>query len=189
MTKDWDTIYSAATAPGSPAEVLLDNLHLLPTTGCALDVACGLGANALLLAHRGLSVDAWDSSAAAIAKLRSFASQQQVSVSGVVGDVAGLALTHLTWDVLVVSHFLDRTLCEKLPSLLRPGGLLFYQSFTLACANEKGPRNPAYLLGDNELLRLFGQLRIRYFRDEGTAGNRQEGHRGQSFLVAQKPAP
>ncbi len=186
MKKDWNTVYSTAATPGEPAEVLLDNLHLLPTTGCALDAACGLGANALLLAQHGLQVDAWDASQVAVAKLNSFAVQRDLSVNAVVGNVSELVASRLSWDVIVISHFLDRNFCTQLPALLRPGGLVFYQTFTLACANDGGPRNPDYLLADNELLQLFAGLQIRYFRDEGSTGNRLKGHRGKSFLVAQK---
>lgn len=43
-----------------PSQVLLDNSHLLPASGRALDLACGLGANALYLAKRGMTTSAWD---------------------------------------------------------------------------------------------------------------------------------
>src|SRR3569832_2422999 len=56
----WDARYREAGLPGAPATVLLENAHLLPREGTALDLACGLGANALLLAERGLTSHAWD---------------------------------------------------------------------------------------------------------------------------------
>jgi tellurite methyltransferase len=187
MTKNWDTVYSSATAPGDAAEVLRNNIHLLPTSGKALDVACGLGANALLLASHGLQVEALDSSEVAVSKLRSFALEQGLTVNAVTGDAGALPQAGRRWDVIVVTHFLDRSLCAELPSLLNPGGLLFYQTFTRAGSIEASPRNLDFLLVDNELLALFAGLRIRYFRDEGTAGNTLKGHRGKSFLVAQQP--
>jgi 2-polyprenyl-3-methyl-5-hydroxy-6-metoxy-1,4-benzoquinol methylase len=187
MKKDWNKVYATATEPGPPAQVLLNNLHLLPATGSALDLACGLGANALLLASHGLQVEAWDSSAVAITKLRFFSLRQGQSVNTVTGDVGELALSGRRWDVIVVSHFLDRSLCVHLPNLLEPGGLLFYQTFTRHGSTERKPHNTDFLLAENELLRLFAGLQIRYFRDEGTTGNTLKGHRGESFLVAQRP--
>src|SRR3569623_483484 len=50
----WDARYREAGLPGAPATVLLENAHLLPREGTALALACGLGANALLLAEREL---------------------------------------------------------------------------------------------------------------------------------------
>ena len=56
----WDRRYSDPANEARAAQVLSDNLHLLPTQGTALDLACGLGGNALLLARQGLTVEAWD---------------------------------------------------------------------------------------------------------------------------------
>jgi len=186
MPGKWDIKYTAATEPGLAAEVLTENLHLLPSSGRALDVACGLGANALQLARCNLDVDAWDSSVAAIGKLKSFAADRGLAVNAIVSDIAPLLTGSSRWDVIVISHFLDRSFCSKVPEILNPGGLLFYQTFTRTRVDDNGPGNPDYLLGENELLALFPSFNIRYFRDEGLQGNTLEGKRGKSFLVAQK---
>jgi len=55
-------------------------------------------------------------------------------------------------DVIVVSRFLQRSLCSKLCDALRPNGVLFYQTFT------SGLSNPDYLLKENELPELFASL-------------------------------
>ena len=68
----WDQRYADALAPNPPARVLTDNLHLLPAEGDALELACGLGGNALALAGAGLRTQAWDLSPVALAKLTSF---------------------------------------------------------------------------------------------------------------------
>ena len=49
-----------------PAAVLTEFDHLLPAGGDALDVACGLGGNALHLARCGLSTRAWDNATTAM---------------------------------------------------------------------------------------------------------------------------
>jgi len=46
----WNERYRAATGELKASRVLKENLHLLPDHGRALDLACGLGANAILLA-------------------------------------------------------------------------------------------------------------------------------------------
>ncbi|MEW7979935.1 MAG: methyltransferase domain-containing protein [gamma proteobacterium symbiont of Phacoides pectinatus] len=66
----WDRRHGEAQGPGEIAEVLRQNLHLLPPRGRALDLACGRGANALLMARHGLRVSAWDLSPVAIERLR-----------------------------------------------------------------------------------------------------------------------
>ena len=67
----WDRIYSQKTnALNDPAEVLVENAHLISANGRALDLACGMGQNSLWLARQGLVVDSWDVSEVALNKLR-----------------------------------------------------------------------------------------------------------------------
>ncbi len=77
----WDDIY-AQMEPASvkPTQVLSENLFLLPKQGYALDLACGLGANSLLLAQKGLQVSAWDISEVALEKLAATVISQGLSV-------------------------------------------------------------------------------------------------------------
>ena len=61
LINKWNLLYNQAdVADYSAAKVLTENHYLLPSTGVALDLACGLGANALYLAQQGLAVTAWD---------------------------------------------------------------------------------------------------------------------------------
>jgi tellurite methyltransferase len=70
LSAKWDQRYLCSDRFPPPVPVLSQNLHLLPSRGRALDLACGLGANALLLAEQGLEVVAWDLSPVAIERLR-----------------------------------------------------------------------------------------------------------------------
>ncbi len=73
----WNTVYSQSEPIFYPAaSVLTENDFLLPSTGTALDLACGLGANAVFLAERGWAVTAWDISLIAIDKLMTYAVRQ-----------------------------------------------------------------------------------------------------------------
>ena len=59
LIKKWNLLYNQADASDySASKVLTENCFLLPSTGTALDLACGLGANALFLAQQGLAVTA-----------------------------------------------------------------------------------------------------------------------------------
>ena len=79
----WDHVYSQYDHMRYPAaaEVLTENDFLLPSTGMALDLASGLGANAIFLAERGLAVTAWDISSVAIDKLSTYAAQQGLNIN------------------------------------------------------------------------------------------------------------
>lgn len=182
----WDARYRAGTLTASAAALLRDNTHLLPRRGRALDLACGLGGNALLLAAHGLDTEAWDVSAVALATLAAQARAQGLALSTRQCDLDDTPLPLQAFDVIVVARFLDRGLFAALPAALRPGGLLFYETFNRLSAH--GPANPDWKLADNELLAAAHGLRLRVYRDEWDAGDETRGLRGLVQLIAQKPA-
>ncbi len=182
----WDAIYSQREGEATAATVLIENQHLLPSSGNALDLACGMGGNAKLLAKSGLDVVAWDLSSVAIARLQLEAKNQKLAIDAQVQDVIDNPPEAQSLDVLVVSFFLDRELCATLIDALKPGGVLFYQTHCRDKVSQTGPSNPDYLLADNELLSLFSGLKLRVYREESVLGDHQQGFRNQAFLVAEK---
>ncbi len=185
LAAKWDDRYREGGLPGA-ARVLAENSHLLPASGEALDLACGLGGNALLLAQAGLRTQAWDISPVAIERLNAAASTAGLPLNAVVRDALAAPPAPLSFDVIVVSRFLARDLCPALLAALRPGGLLFYQTFSRDKAVPGGPSNPDFLLAENELLQLFTGLRLRIYREEGCIGDVQHGLRNEVLLLAQK---
>ncbi|MES9959275.1 MAG: methyltransferase domain-containing protein [Sedimenticola sp.] len=183
---DWDKRHAAAVGLGEPARVLEENRHLLPPGGDALDLACGRGVNAMLLAQAGLNVTAWDSSVAAIARLDEAAEEAGLEISAEVRDVVDAPPEPGSFDVILVSHFLDRSLVQAISAALRRGGLLFYQTFSEERVSDAGPSNPEFRLADNELLTLFDSLHIRVYREEGRLGELSRGWRDRAMLVAEK---
>lgn len=184
----WNNRYREAE-PGrqAPAEILSDNAFLLPESGSALDLACGLGANAIFLAERGFSVTALDISSVAIAKLKNHASRHALRIEARQQAIGPASLNPAAYDVIVISRFLDRTLTEAIINALRPGGLLFYQTFTREKIGADGPNNPAYLLEANELLTLFAALRTVFYRENALLGDVRQGLRNEAQFIGQKP--
>lgn len=182
----WDAIYKQREGEITAAAVLSDNQHLLPESGKALDLACGRGGNALLLAKLGMEVCAWDISPVAIEQLQHSAKLQNLAIDAHVNDVLLNPPQPDSFDVIVVSFFLARDVCEKLILALRPGGLLFYQTYCQDKVTQSGPTNAEYLLADNELLRLFSGLKLRVYREESLLGDHQQGFRNQALFIAQK---
>lgn len=184
----WDRIYFGEFSGfPEPARVLLDNAHLLPESGHALDLACGLGGNALFLAQRGLDVRAWDISRIALDKLTAWGERSGLSIRCACVDLSCDSLPAADFDVIVVSRFLDRRLAPAIVRALKPGGVLFYQTYVRDKLSESGPSNPDFLLAENELLSLFSALRIRHYREDGKAGDTKIGWRDEALMVGQKP--
>ncbi len=183
----WDQRYREGGGGTGPARVLEENPHLLPLRGRALDLACGPGANSLFLASRGLDVHAWDFSPVAIERLRAAALDRGLSVTTEVRDVLSRPPEPQSFDVIVVSRFLERSLVSSLTEALRPGGVIFYQTFLLEAIDKTvGPKNRCFRLGKNELLGLFSSLYLLYYREEGRVGDVSQGFRNEAMLVAEK---
>lgn len=187
MRAKWDRIYreTPAVLP-EPALVLAENAHLLPVSGVALDLACGLGGNALFLARSGLRTLAWDLSPVAAARLAALAGSLGLMVEVEARDAETAAFTREAFDVVVVSRFLARQLAEPIMGSLRRGGLLFYQTYVREKLSPSGPSNPDYLLAQNELLALFRGLRVVLYREEGRLGDISRGRRDEAFFIGQK---
>lgn len=183
----WDQRYQSAEQPGSPISVLEEHNYLLSSQGQALDLACGLGANALFLARQGYHCEAMDISAVALDKLQHWAKTEQLAVTTHQVDLETVTLATASFDVVTVGYYLDRALFPAIIDALKPGGLLFYQTFSQTYTDDhQGPQNPAFRLADNELLALAGDLNVRFYCDLLLTGDVDRGLRNEVQLVAQK---
>ncbi len=177
----WNGRYRAHTpADFEPPQVLLRNLHLLPEHGRALDVACGMGPAARLLAGRGLDTLGVDISAQAIDQLNDLARRDGLPLRAEVRDLVRQGLPPGSFEVVVVTRYLQRDLFPALLDALAPGGLLCYQTFTTE--RREGPSNPDFLLRPGELPVLCAGLRLRYYREDGQSAG---GLPGEALYIGQ----
>lgn len=124
---------------------------LIPAGGEVLDLACGRGRHARLLADLGYRVEAVDRDEEALATL-----------TGIDNIHTRLAdLENGPWpyhgygfDGIVVSRYLWRSLFPFLFGCLNPGGVLIYETFMEGQQTIGKPSNPAHLLRPGELLEL-----------------------------------
>jgi len=188
LQKKWDDIYRKQTiTKPQPAIVLSRYEHLLPKQGKALDLACGVGGNAFFLEEKGLGVNAWDISPIAIKHINNNKTNSSTLNALVINlDSARFPTAH--YDVISVSRFLNRQLTNKIIEAIKPGGLLFYQTFTREKALPGGPSNPKFLLKKGELLSLFSPLTPIIYHEEGKIGDVDKGIRNEAILIAQKPS-
>ncbi len=197
--KKWNEAYQDADIASAVAsQVLRDNAFLLPQvkkqsnqTLRALDLACGRGGNALFLARQGYDVDAVDISSNVLEKLADFAARNELTIQCLQRDVesAGLPIHDNTqhYDVISVSYFLYRPLFADIVNALKPGALLFYQTWSQWRVDEdKGPASPNFRLARGELLDLTKPLVPVLYRENGLLGDTTQGLRNEAMLIAQK---
>src|SRR6266850_4147027 len=181
---DWDAKHRLAAEgpPSEPASIVRELLPLLPD-GPALDVACGTGRHALLLAERGQHVTAVDFSSVAldILAVRARSMHAPVRRSETLHETErrlhrGLALTQADlertqlperrYDLILCIQYLQRSLFSQMARALRPYGFLLFESYPRAHLEfAGGPRNPAYLLETGELRQAFPELGVLFYRE------------------------
>ena len=152
------------------------------TRGRALDVACGVGQNAIWLAQRGFTVDAVDISPVAMERGRIAAAQAGVNVNFVQADLDVWTPPTNTFDLVIGFRFLSRRLWPHLQAALQPGGWLLYQTFNLCKLAPDSDFPREYLLDIGELPRAFAGLKIVEAGDDGGPS------RDQSWIVCRKPS-
>jgi SAM-dependent methyltransferase len=149
----------------------------------ALDLACGAGRHAIALAAAGFEVTAVDFSREGLRKGSELARRDGVCVDWVEHDLegAGTDLGVALYDLAAVFFYLHRPLFPVLERCLKPGGLLVYKTYSVdQLRYPGGPRQRAYLLEHNELLRAFAAFRVLVYEEEW------EG-KGTASLIAKKP--
>lgn len=163
----WQACYTEnADEPAQACAVLQHHAHLLPAHGTALDLACGRGGNALFLARRGLRAHAWDYADSALAALARAAQAEGLAIATACRDVTRDPPAPGSFDAIVVSNFLHRPLFPALTAALRPGGLLFYETW-LGPRRERGPSSETFRLRAGELVALCEGLELLHCGEEG----------------------
>ena len=130
---------------------------LIPAGGSVLDLACGAGRHAALMALLGHSVLAVYQDISALEGL------QNTRIHGQKEDLEGA-----TWPLsgqqflgIVVTNYLYRPFLDQLPQMLGNGGVLIYETFADGNAQFGKPSNPDFLLKPGELLALAARAGLK----------------------------
>jgi SAM-dependent methyltransferase len=200
---EWDARYQAVAEepPAEPAGFVRELLPLLPP-GPALDLACGTGRHTLLLASRDQPVTAVDSSEVALGILERRAEAMDYEVSRVKrlpgrlpqstnrrqgiqlwqADLEEVDLPAHVFSLVICVNYLQRSLFAQMERTLIPGGVLLFETYTVAQLDfAGGPRDPNYLLERGELRTAFPGLRNLFYRE-------LQAGKGIASLIARKPS-
>ena len=181
---DWNKRYSERSEDLPPPSGLLQEMIQTLPAGKALDVAAGSGRNAIYLARRGYDVDAIDSAPVAIDKGRKLADKAGAGVNFIEADLENHTIAEESYDLIVNFNFLERSLIPSMKRGLKKGGAILFETFTVDQSDIGPPSNRDYLLAHNELLSLFGDLYITFYR-EGIFGE-EERKKALASIVARK---
>lgn len=188
--QSWDARYATGDYQPRPAagpflEAWIDRLP----PGRALDIACGAGRHAMRLAEAGLDVEAVDVSAVAVDMARTEAERKGLQVTWVVADLDEHRLPDGAFDVITVIRYVNRQLWPRLIDALAPGGWLLVEHHMKTTADVDGPGSPEFRLGPQELLEAFAALRVLFYEETLTDGDRPGRRHALQRLVAVKDGP
>ena len=177
----WDKKYkNNHPIPSKIAEVV-EKYSSLAKGRKALDIACGKGRNAKFLAKEGFEVDALDISSVALESLKDIANIRAKEV-----DFDNYRLEENTYDLIVCTYYLNRSLFPQIEKALKEDGLFIFETFMHHPDNTKVPSNRSFLLEDGELEITFDNhyelLHLREFMDEISCGDKAM----KSSMVARK---
>ena len=163
---DWDTRYSTGdyTSSKDPSRILIQLLSILPK-GKALDIACGEGRNGIFLAKNGYEVDSIDISSVALERGGEAARREDLKINFVQTDLENYQIPPETYDLIINFNYLQRSLVPAIKRGLKKGGVVVFETYTLEQQAIGHPKNPEFLLKSNELLHLFSDLHIFFYRE------------------------
>ena len=161
----WDSKYRDRAAPTAvaPDDWLVEAVGVINREGStsprrAVDVACGLGHNAIWLAQQGWQVDGIDVSREGLRLARTTAHAHDCDIKWIAADLDDWEPERDAYDLVLVFRFLDRISVPRvLSSGLRAGGWLVYETFSIAQLQRPDShiQNPAFTLAAGELNQLF----------------------------------
>jgi SAM-dependent methyltransferase len=134
--------------------------HLLAPHGTVLDVACGAGRHMQFLAEHGHAVTGVDCSPEAIEAARPWGHTLLADIEN-----GPWPFPDLTFDAVVVTHYLWRALLPTLLASLAPGGVLLYETFAAGNETVGKPSRADFLLQPGELLQACADLRVVAYED------------------------
>lgn len=160
-TKEWwQERYSASgdqyLYSKEPSAFLQRQIDLLPSKGVVVDLGCGEGRNAILMAQKGLNVTGIDISEAAIERAKRLAQDSGVEVEFKVADLDFFLPPLMTYDAILCSNFkAPMSLLNNLIRSLKQNGRLLIENWTMK-ASQENPNIEAWeCFKPGELLSLF----------------------------------
>jgi tellurite methyltransferase len=173
LESDWDRRYRTGlhSSPNEAHDLVRKFVPAMPRQKVVVDIAMGVGTDAMFLARSGLHVIGLEKSSEAIVRARRTAREAGVTLDMIRADAAALPFKIGRTGTILVFNFLQRDLIHELVRMLAPGGIMIYQTFLKRQVGLglNGPRNPAFLLDDGELISRLMSLELLFY-EEGIFG-------------------
>jgi len=145
---------------------LLKELTPLLKGKSVLEIACGLGGNSVYLSQLGFDVTSWDISDIAVRYLNDLSVKHNLSIKAEVKDLDTLHEVSDSFDLVVDTFYLNRSLFPQIKKLVNPKGLFFMQTFSVTDSEKNTHISEQYKLKPGELKEIFARWEILHFDDK-----------------------
>lgn len=183
--------YADRRHPSALLEAWLPRVTPPGRPGRALDLACGLGRNALALARTGWRVDAVDISDVALDLLATRAQSEglpircrQIDIE-LTGSAGAFADRH--YDLIIVFRYTRLALMPVLIDALAPGGHLIVELHLESGADVVGPKDARFRVAPGALAATARGLKV-LASEEGVVQDPDGRNAALARLVARRPA-
>jgi SAM-dependent methyltransferase len=154
--------------------------------GRALDVGMGQGRNTIFLAQQGWEAVGFDPADKAVAAAKEQAAKLGVKITAHVARSEDFDWGDAQWDLIVLSYVGGREYVANVSRALRPGGMVLIEGFHRD-ATKAHPIGSGVVFDTNELLKLYGALRVVRYEDTDGRGDFGLEPTRVVRLFAQKP--
>jgi len=185
-TQHWDKKYTEEKdqwLANEPHALLVDYADLMSTNSIILDAASGVGADALYLALQNHKVIAMDSSYVGLHAAQERFRRHRLEYNGAVIDLSTLWVPTESFDAILNFYFLERATFPVYRRALRPGGLLFFETFQ---KDGHLRSHPEYYLDPDELVTAFAEFEILVHKQTKSRSSHGNSGRVITQLVARK---
>ena len=120
-----------------------------------LDFASGEGRHCINLANSKRAITAIDKDYKKLEKYKSLNNIKTICFDLETDEE--WPLKNNWYDIIIVVNYLYRPKIKNLTNLLKEGGYLFYETFSVGNEKYGSPKNPNFLLRDRELINVFSK--------------------------------
>jgi SAM-dependent methyltransferase len=184
MNESWDERYAAGKYSAAEPHKLLRSLVKQLTAGKALDLACGTGRHALLLAEKNWRVTAVDNSRVGLEIARARAAEKNAAIDFRLADLeAGeFEIEPLAYDLICDFYYLQRDLFAAMRAGVKAGGIVVSTIHI-----DDGEKPGGFTLREGELKDFFEGFEILHYHETpATDTDAGEHHRRTAEIIAKK---
>jgi SAM-dependent methyltransferase len=185
----WDERYASGKySSAEPHKLLVEIADRIKKPAKALDLACGIGRNAIYLAEKGWQVTAVDNSSVGIEIAKQRAAEKAVEIDFRVADLEELgksefAIEENAYDLICDFYYLQRDLFAPMKIGIKTGGIIISTIHIYGDAEEAGE----FLLKEGELREFFHDFEILHYHETFlTDDDAGEHHRRTAEIIAKK---